>query len=218
MSSESGRLEETLEALFSYQVGEPRRPRRIGTTFALFLHTVMYSFIPSSRRAAALALFSLALAAAACGSERPAGITDPPPPPPPTDSIAARYVLDAVNEHSLPAEVYAGVYLDEGTGVFRDLRVVATDGYVHLRADGTFEQRVTMQVLVDGQMSGRPVYGDHGRWRAIPYSDLVRFESEYNAALGVFHGLAHNRKVWLSQEITGGEQGAQDNDFTYVMQ
>ncbi|MHB1310714.1 MAG: hypothetical protein ACYC3L_01765 [Gemmatimonadaceae bacterium] len=170
--------------------------------------------IPSGRRAAASALVSLVLITAACGSERPAGITDPPPPP--ADSISARYALSAVNDHALPAEVYAGVYRDEGSGVFRDLRVVATEGYVHLRADGSFDQRVKMQVLVDGQLVGLPVYADFGRWRAIPFSDLVRFESEYSAATGVFHGLAHNSKVWLSQEITGGEAGATDNDYTYV--
>ena len=178
----------------------------------------MSTFIPKSRRAAALALCSLALFTAACRSDRSVGIADPPPPPPPADSIAARYVLSTVNERPLPAEVYAGVYLDEGTGFFRDVRVIATEGYVHLRTDGTFEQRVKMQVFVDGELSGRPVYGDQGRWRSIPYSELVRFESEYNPAPSVFHGLAHKRKVWLSQEITGGEAGALDSDFIYVRQ
>ncbi|MDP1892465.1 MAG: hypothetical protein Q8K55_16390 [Gemmatimonadaceae bacterium] len=178
----------------------------------------MLTFIPKSRRAVALALCSLALFAAACHAERSAVITEPPPPPPPGDSIAARYVLSSVNDQPLPVEVYAGLYLEEGTGISRDVRVIATEGYVQLRADGTFEQRVKMQVLLDGQLSGRPVYGDHGKWRSIPYSDLVRFESEYSSALGVFHGIAHNRKVWLSQEITGGEAGAVDNDFIYVRQ
>lgn len=179
----------------------------------------MLTILPKSRRAAALALCSLALLAAACSADRAAIITDPPPPPPPpADSIAARYVLSSVNELPLPAEVYAGLYLEEGTGMWRDVRVIATEGYVQLRADGTFEQRVKMQVLLDGQLSGRPVYNDHGKWRAIPYSGLVRFESEYSSEIGVFHGLAHNRKVWLSQEITGGEAGAVDSDFIYVKQ
>lgn len=38
------------------------------------------------------------------------------------------------------------------------------------------------------------------------------------AALSVVHGLAHNREVCLSQEISGGEAGALDNDFIYVKQ
>lgn len=179
----------------------------------------MLTFIPKRRRAAALALCVLALFAAACGADRAPGVTDPPPPPPPpADSIAARYVLSSVNEQPLPAEVYAGIYLAGDTVTYHDVRVVATEGYVHLYADGTYEQRVKMQVFVDGQLSGRPVYGDNGKWRAIPFSELVRFESQYNAALKVFHGIAHNRKVWLAQEITGGEAGATDNDFIYVKQ
>lgn len=180
----------------------------------------MLTFLSKSRRASALSLFSLSLLAAACGADRSPGVTEPPPPPPPppADSIAARYVLSAVNDKPLPAEVYAGIYLAGDTVTYHDVRVFATEGYVHLHADGTYEQRVKMQVFVDGQLSGRPVYGDNGRWRAIPYSELIRFESQYNSALSVFHGIAHNRKVWLAQEITGGEAGATDNDFIYVKQ
>jgi hypothetical protein len=178
----------------------------------------MLTILSKSRRATALALCSLALVVAACSADRSPGVTDPPPPPPPADSIAARYVLSEVNEKPLPAEVYAGIYLAGDTVTYHDVRVVATEGYVHLYADGTYEQRVKMQVFVDGQLSGRPVYGDNGRWRAIPFSELVRFESQYNSALSVFHGIAHNRKVWLAQDITGGEAGAPDNDFIYVKQ
>jgi hypothetical protein len=177
----------------------------------------MLTLIPKRRRVTALALTSLALVAAACTADRSPGVTDPPPPPP-ADSIAARYVLSEVNAKPLPAEVYAGIYLDGDTVTYHDVRVIANEGYVHLYADGTYEQRVKMEVFVDGQLSGRPVYGDNGRWRAIPFSELVRFESQHNAALGVFHGIAHNRKVWLAQDITGGEAGAPDSDFIYVKQ
>ncbi|MBI2408075.1 MAG: hypothetical protein HYV19_07235 [Gemmatimonadetes bacterium] len=176
----------------------------------------MLTFASKSRRAAALAACSLALITAACTADRPSGITAPPPTE--VDSIAARYVLTSVNDQPLPAVVYAGLYLDGDTVLYHDVRVVATEGFVHLRTDGTFDQRVKMEAWVNGHLSGRPVYVDNGNWRSIPYSDLVRFESTYSAAAGVFHGLAHNRKVWLSQEITGGEAGAADNDFTYVKQ
>lgn len=176
----------------------------------------MLTFAVKRHRVAALAACSLAVVTAACNSDRPSGVTAPPPVE--ADSISARYVLTSVNEQPLPAVVYAGMYLEGDTVRYRDVRVVATEGYVHLRADGTFDQRVKMEVFVDGHLSGRPVYADNGSWRAIPHSELLRFESTYNAALGVFHGLAHNRKVWLSQEITGGEAGAQDNDFIYVKQ
>jgi hypothetical protein len=177
----------------------------------------MLTFAPKSRRAVALAACSLALVTAACGSDNPSDVTAPPPPTE-VDSVAARYVLTSVNDQPLPAVVYAGTYQDGDTVRYHDVRVVATEGYVHLRTDGTFDQRVKMEAWVDGRLSGRPVYADNGGWRAIPFSELVRFESTYNAALGVFHGLAHNRKVWLSQEITGGEAGAVDNDFIYVKQ
>ena len=97
------------------------------------------------------------------------------------------------------------------------MSVVATDGHVHLGADGTYEQRVNMQTMVDGQFSGRPVYSDHGAWRAIEHSNVVRFESFFLEAVGVFNGIASNRTVGLSQNLAG-KSGFQNAEFTYIRQ
>jgi hypothetical protein len=165
------------------------------------------------RRAAAFVVVALTLFAAACGTDQTA-VTDPTPP---VDSISATYTLTSVNERPLPAEVYAFSYLDDSTGLFHHVSVVATDGHVHLGADGTYEQRVNMQALVDGQLFGHPVYSDHGAWRAIEHSNVVLFESFFLEAVGVFNGIANNRTVGLSQNLTG-EAGFQNAEFSYMRQ
>lgn len=169
----------------------------------------------SWRRATVVLSASFVVAIAACTSSRDAIITDPAPPPPPVEQLPARYALAQVNGVSLPAEVYAGVYFDEFTGFFRDLRIVASEGYLLLRDDGTYDQRVKMQAYVDGALTGRPNYEDLGRWAKADVA-LVRFESDYNPNGIVFHGVAKDRTVKLSQEITGGEAGATPREFTYT--
>lgn len=156
----------------------------------------------------------LTLLAAGCGTDQ-TGVTDPRTQP--ADSIAANYTLASVNEKPLPAEVYAFAYLDDSTRLVHNVSVFATEGHVHLGADGTYEQRINMEARVDGQLSARPVYSDHGSWRAIEHSNLVRFESFFLEAVGVFNGIASNRMVGLSQNLTG-ENGFQNADFTYVRQ
>lgn len=162
------------------------------------------------RNVAARMVVPVVFLLAACGGDRATspGPVTPPPDQPPPGVVAARYALTSANGQSLPAEVYAGVYQDESTGWFHDLRIVATDGYVDLHDDGTFAQFVTMRTMVDGQLAATPRYVDYGRWFAVPHSDQIRFESAYRQWPGVFHGVAGDGTVRMTQELTGGEAGA----------
>ncbi|MDE3150919.1 MAG: hypothetical protein KGL93_01595 [Gemmatimonadota bacterium] len=177
------------------------------------------SRVTTARRAiAARTALVFAMLSAACAGDRatsPGPVTPPPDDPPPV-SIAARYTLATVNGHALPVEVYAGVYQDDSTGWFHDLRIVATDGYVDLQSDGSYAHYVSLRTMVDGQLAGTPRYVDYGRWFAVPHSTGVRFESTYRQWPGEFHGTALGGAVQLTQELTGGETGAANADYVYT--
>ncbi|MDE3172307.1 MAG: hypothetical protein KGN74_04475 [Gemmatimonadota bacterium] len=177
------------------------------------------SIINVVRRAvAASVVLPLVLLSAGCAGDHGAttGPVAPPPDDPPPSSIAARYQLTSANGKPLPAEVYAGVYLDQATGAFHDLRIVATDGYVDLHDDGTFAHYVSLRAVVDGDLVGTPRYVDYGLWFAIPHSTDVRFESSFRQWPGVFHGVAQAGTVRLDQELTGGEVGAGSVRYEYT--
>ena len=169
------------------------------------------------RDLAARMMLPFLLLLAACAGDRatsPGPVTPPSDQPPPA-SVAARYTLTRVNGQALPAQVYAGLYTDDSTGWFHDLRIVAVDGYIDLHADGTFAHYVTMRTTVDGELVGTPRYVDYGVWIAIPHSDGIRFESTYRQWPGTFHGVARENAVQLTQELTGGEAGAADVRYEY---
>jgi hypothetical protein len=179
------------------------------------------STIRRTRRVvAARVVLPLAILLAACAGEHATGPGPviPPPIDPPPASLAARYALTSVQGNPLPAEVYAGVYQDDSTGWFHDVRIVAIDGYVDLLADGTFAHFVTMRTTVDGEVAGAPRYVDYGIWVAVPHSTDIRFESTYRQWPGTFHGVAQDNTVALTQELTGGEAGAGGVDYVYTRQ
>ncbi len=170
------------------------------------------------REVAARVVLPFVLLSAACAGDHGTAtgpVTRPPDDPPPS-SIAARYVLTSANGQPMPAEVYAGIYLDETTGDFHDLRVVAMEGHVDLNEDGTFAHFVSMRAVVDGELVGTPRYVDYGHWFAIPHSTDVRFESSFRQWPGIFHGVAQDSTVQLDQELTGGEAGAGNVRYEYV--
>jgi hypothetical protein len=133
---------------------------------------------------------SLALAMVAVGCDSGSKeVTGPGPGP----GSVGSYRLEA------PFTAYEGSQSDSAWGTYQ-LKVIATEGTLMLRADSSYEHRLRLEAYIDGQLAHRGPWSDRGLWRQ--QGDSLVFDSGFIQNLA-FRGVREEAGLVLHQDVVG---------------
>jgi hypothetical protein len=126
-----------------------------------------------------------------------------------TPQTTGVFNLVLAESQSLPAAVFEGTIVTEDAPAFH-LRVLATSGSFSIDGSGHYEHRVNQDVFIDGALSGRPRYSDHGE--CTRNGAQLQCTSTYLEGVELAATLGNNR-VTIAQDLVGEGKTA-----TYVYQ